>query len=126
MNIEKNLCSINGVIDTINNDSIRVKFQNNIYANLPIVLFDEDIIKPGQSFTYMIKINSEGYRYQDIVPMNPVLPDNEEDLKQEQKYLELCKFYDMKPLNDEKRTIEETLKFHLEFLFEFTHKLERI
>ncbi|MBN1998948.1 hypothetical protein JW935_15420 [candidate division KSB1 bacterium] len=58
----------NGVIDRIDNDSVRVKLQPDIYANFPLGLFsDSKLLRLGQHIKYVIKTDSEGYRYQEII-----------------------------------------------------------
>lgn len=67
---DKVLSELEGVIDTINEDTVRVKLVNKIYANFPKILFTDDLkIIPGQHVKYSIKQNINGFRYQKITPI---------------------------------------------------------
>ncbi len=58
-----------GVIDRINDDNtVRVKLFPDNYANFPSIIFkNEASIKQGQHIKYMIKKDTEGYRFQEII-----------------------------------------------------------
>lgn len=70
------LSEVEGVIDRINDDTVRVKlYPNNNYANFPPVIFEsKGIIKQGQHIKYMIKKDKEGYRYQQIKAIENIKP----------------------------------------------------
>jgi len=62
-----------GVIDRVEEKTVRVKLFPKTYVNFPRILFkDEKRSKQGQHIKYMIKRDVEGYRYQEITPINDV------------------------------------------------------
>lgn len=63
--------AVEGVIDRINGKMVRVKLFPKTYANFPRILFtNEAKIQQGQHIRYMIKKDEDGYRYQEIVPID--------------------------------------------------------
>jgi hypothetical protein len=61
------LSEAEGVIDRINEHTVRVKLFPKTYANFPSILFKEqEKISQGQHIKYLIKKDREGYRYQEI------------------------------------------------------------
>ncbi len=65
---DKILNKVEGVVDRINEDTVRVKLFPDNYVNFPYIIFEEPAaVKQGQHIKYMIKKDAEGYRYQKIV-----------------------------------------------------------
>lgn len=78
------LSSVEGVIDRIDGKTVRVKLFPKSYANFPRILFtNKKKIRQGQHIKYMIKKDKDGYRYQEIVPIENTKqhPEKEEILK---------------------------------------------
>ncbi|MCP4105075.1 MAG: hypothetical protein GY749_06000 [Desulfobacteraceae bacterium] len=67
-NRDKILNELEGVVDRVNEVTVRVKLFPDNYVNFPYIIFEEPTeIKQGQHIKYMIKEDTEGYRYQQIV-----------------------------------------------------------
>lgn len=65
------LSEVDGVIDRIEEKTVRVKLYPKTYANFPYILFtDTEKIRQGQHIKYLIKKAEDGYRYQEIVPVD--------------------------------------------------------
>ncbi len=81
--LEDNILSeVAGVIDRIEENTIRVKLYPKTYANFPHILFPNiENIRQGQHIKYLIKKAEDGYRYQEIVPIdNPQQHSEKEEI----------------------------------------------
>jgi hypothetical protein len=80
-NEDKILGEIEGVIDRIGDKKVRVKLFPNNYVNFPHVLFeDRQKIRIGQHVKYIVKMDSEGYRHQHILPIENKKPHPDKEL----------------------------------------------
>lgn len=75
------LSEVEGVIDMLNEKTVRVKLFPKTYVNFPYILFkDHEKVRQGQHIKYLIKKDKEGYRYQEIETFQPEKQHPEKEL----------------------------------------------
>lgn len=66
---ENIISEVTGVITNIEEETVSVKFEENLTVEFPKFLFNDiELLNYGRSLLYQIKISEKGYRYQRFIP----------------------------------------------------------